>query len=217
MAKRRGVEQREVRRLEQRPWRDPRVLVGVLLVLASTVLGSVAFASQDDTVRYWSVRDGVKESEPVTRADLVATSARLTGGAAHQALRVSEDLPDRLDRLVWEHDLPAGTLLSADDVVRVGDSTVVELPLAVTVGALPRDLERGQVVDVWVGPGSGDGGGTQGASRVLSSVPVVSVSRASAGGDGATSTVVVDTGTRDIAAAVLVGIGTGHVTLVRHA
>lgn len=191
--------------------------MGVVLVLASTVLGSVAFASQDDTVRYWSVRGDVSQAEPVTQGDLVATSARLTGGAADRALRVSESLPDRLDRLVWDHDLSGGTLLSADDLVRARDSSVVELPLAVTVGSLPRDLERGQVVDVWVGPGSGDGGGTQEAARILSAVPVVSVSRASAGGDGATSTVVVDTGTREIAASVLVGIGTGHVTLVRHA
>lgn len=187
-----------------------------MLVLASTVLGSVAFASQDDTVRYWSVRADVTEAEPVTRDDLVATSARLTGDAADRALRVSDDLPDRIERLVWRHDVPGGTLMSRDDVVRSGDSSVVELPLPVGIGALPRDLRRGQVVDVWVGPGSGDGGGTQEARRILSGVPVVSVSRSGAGG-GATSTVVVDTGTREIAPSVLVGIGSGHVTLVRHA
>ena len=43
-------------RLRRPSWRDSRLLVGVLLVLVSTVLGSVVVARADDRVPVYAVK-----------------------------------------------------------------------------------------------------------------------------------------------------------------
>ena len=204
----------ETRRLEQRPWRDVRVVLGVVVVLASTVLGGVVMASQDRRSEYWALRDDVAAQDRVTRDDLVATSAHLDGSARRMALAVDDELPAALDDLVWRHDLRAGSLLRADDLGPRSRRPVVELPLSVALGSAPHDLSRGQVVDVWVGPAEGDTGGV--ARRLLADVPVVSVGRGGSVSGGAARTVVGDAGTRELDAAVVAGLGAGRVTLVRH-
>ena len=214
MALRTGGGAHETRRVEQRPWRDLRVVLGVVVVLGSSVLGGVVMASQDRRTEYWALRDDVSAQDRVTRGDLVATSAHLDGSARRTALAVDEELPAALDDLVWQHDLPAGSLLRAGDLAPRSRRDVVELPLSVALGSAPHDLSRGQVVDVWVGPG--ETGTSGGARRLLADVPVVSVGRGGSVSGGAARTVVVDTGTRDLDPSVVAGLGAGRVTLVRH-
>ncbi len=201
-------------RLEHRPWRDPRLVLGVLLVLGSTLLGAAAVATASSSTGYWAVRSDVRAGEPVERADLVPAEAHLPDDSARHLVAVDEPWPARLDQLVWARDVGDGALVTRASVSVRGSKDVTELPLTVATGAAPTDLRRGDRVDVWVGPGPGDDAGQE-AKRVLSGVRVVS-SGASGSIEGAPSrTVLVDVAEADLSGAVVSTVAAGHVTMVR--
>lgn len=197
-------------RLEQRPWRDPRVLLGALLVLVSATAGAFLLTPRDDSVAYWSLARDVRAGGDVQRDDLVESRAELDGAAARHLLRVDAELPARLDDLTWSDDLAAGRLLQRDDLV-TGDAVVAELPLAVSAGSAPDDLARGDTVDVWAGPAPGEESRAP-ARRLLRGVDVVSVGRTTSARG---RTVVVDAGSRELRSEVVAGASAAHVTLVR--
>ncbi len=201
-------------RLEHRPWRDPRLVLGVLLVLVSTLLGAAALAAGSSSTGYWSVRSDVRGGDPVKRTDLVPAEAHLPDDSARHLVQVDDPLPARLDELVWARDVGEGALVTRASVTTRGATNVTELPLTVATRAAPTDLQPGDRVDVWVGPGPGDDAG-QKAERVLSDVRVVS-SGASGSVEGAPSrTVLVDVANADLSGAVVSTVAAGHVTMVR--
>ena len=63
-------------------WRDSRLLVGLLLVLVSTVLGSVVVARADDRVPVYAARGDVAPGQRLTEADVVRVDVLLGDGAA---------------------------------------------------------------------------------------------------------------------------------------
>ena len=75
----RGAGESSVRadRLRVRPWTDPRLLLGVLLVLGATVLGARLVAMNDDTTTYWSVAHDVRAGERLSSDHLVSSKVRL--------------------------------------------------------------------------------------------------------------------------------------------
>src|SRR5690606_10545544 len=130
-------------RLRQQVWTDPRLILGVLVVLGSTVLGAAAVAAGDETVGYWAVRDPVRAGDPVRHDDLVESRARLTGGADGSFLRTDEDLPAALDQLTWARDVAGGSLVERSALARDGGAGTTEVPLSVAFGSAPDDLRRG--------------------------------------------------------------------------
>src|SRR5689334_20554978 len=90
-----------VRRFDAAPWRDPRLIAGVLIVVASTALGGWVVAAADHTVTYWATRSGVRAGDPVQRADLVAVYAKVPSRTARGLLRTDQALPARLNDLRW--------------------------------------------------------------------------------------------------------------------
>lgn len=201
-------------RLEHRAWRDPRLVLGVLLVLVSTVLGAAAVAAGSSTTGYWALRSEVRAGDPVKSADLVKAEAHLPNAAARHLMRTDEPLPARLDELVWARDVGDGALVSRATLASRRAGGVTELPLTVTSGAAPTDLGRGDRVDIWVGPGPGDDAGEK-SVRVLGDVRVVS-SGGSASVRGAPSrTVLVDVSDAELSGSVVSTVAAGHVTMVR--
>lgn len=201
-------------RLEHRPWRDPRLILGVLLVLGSTLLGAAAVAAGTSSTGYWAVRSDVRAGDRIQRSDLVPAEAHVPDDSARHLVPVDEAWPAPLDELVWTRNLGAGALVSRATVSTRGAAEVTELPLTVTVGAAPTDLQRGDRVDVWVGPGPGDDAGQE-AELVLSRVRVVS-SGASGSIEGAPSrTVLVDVPDDELSGSVVSTVAAGHVTMVR--
>ena len=201
-------------RLEHQPWRDPRLILGVLLVLVSTVLGAAALAAGSSTAGYWAVRSGVRAGDPVERTDLVRAEAHLPDDAARHLLPTDEALPARLDDLVWARDVGDGALVTRAALADRHHGGVTELPLTVTSGAAPADLRRGDRVDVWVGPGPGDDTG-QKSDRVLRDVRVVSSGGAAAVRGALSRTVLVDVSDAELSGAVVSTVAAGHVTIVR--
>jgi hypothetical protein len=202
-------------RLEHQPWRDPRLILGVLLVLVSTVLGAAAVAAAGSSTGYWAVRSEVRAGDPVKRSDLVRAKAHLPDDAARHVMATDEALPARLDDLVWARDVGDGALVTRAALADRRDGDVTELPLTVTSGAAPTDLQRGDRVDVWVGPGPGDDAG-QKSVRVLQDVRVVSSGNGSVPEQGGlTRTVLVDVSEAELSGSVVSTVAAGHVTMVR--
>lgn len=201
-------------RLEHRPWRDPRLILGVLLVLASTLIGAAAVAAGTSSTGYWAARSDVRAGDPVQRTDLVVTDAHVPDDSARHLVPVDEAWPAPLDELVWTRDVGQGALVTRATISTRSASDVTELPLTVTTGAAPTDLQRGDRVDVWVGPGPGDDAGQE-AELVLGDVRVVS-SGAAGSMEGAPSrTVLVDVPDGELSGSVVSTVAAGHVTMVR--
>lgn len=203
---------RTTNRLQYRTWTDPRLLLGIVLVLGAAVLGARTVAAADDRITYWSVAEDVAAGSALSTDQLAPTRASLEGPVADTVLRTDEELPAAVDDLRWSQDLPAGTLLSAEHLVLAQDVATTELPLSVGSGAAPPDLARGDVVDVWVGPAPGEP--SAGAARLV--LESVRVAAEGGGVEGAsTRTVVVELGEVDLDGDVVAAISAENVTLVR--
>ena len=209
-----------VRRFDAAPWRDPRLIAGILIVLASTALGGWAVAAADHTVAYWATRSGVHAGDPVDRADLVAAHAKVPSRTARGLLRTDRALPARLSDLRWATDAGAGTLVTSDALEPRGRA--VELPVSVGAGGIPVDVRSGDRVDVWaVTDSAGSGGADSGseasvrARRVLSRVRVVSRSSTSGVSGGPGVTLVVDVAGTKLDAALMGALSTQRLTVVR--
>lgn len=132
-------------RLRRPSWRDPRLLVGVLLVLASVVVGSRVVASADDTVPVLAASAAIVPGDRVDADDLAVVDVRLDGTAGHY-VTAEEGVPEGAValRAVGPGELvPRAALGDAAELER----RPVGVPLA---GPAPDGLVRGALVDVWV-------------------------------------------------------------------
>jgi len=204
---------RTARRVAVHRWRDPRLLGGVALVLAATVVGARAVDGADESVEYWAVRADVRAGDTVDRDDLVSVRARLDGPGRDVYVRTDAELPAALGDLRWDTDLATGSLVGSSAWVSGSDSRG-ELPVAVRPGALPTGLAPGDRVDVWVGPGPGDPD-VVAATIVARDLRVVDAGEGSSLGAELTRTVVLDVGAETLDGAQVAPVTAGHVTLVR--
>jgi hypothetical protein len=184
-------------------------------VLGATVLGARLAAAGDDRVEYWSVRADVTPGDVVSHDDLRPARVRLTEAAADDYVRTDEEFAAPLDDLVWADRMTQGSLVGKGSLVARSTAARGQLPLSVTQGAAPDDLARGDVVDVWVGPGPGDES-TAEAVRVLTGVRVLQArGDASADSGSLAQTVLVDVEESRLGAEVISTVAAGHITLVR--
>lgn len=200
-------------RLRVQAWRDPRLLLGVLLVLGSAVGGARLVASYDDSERFWVLRSDVTAGDPVSREDLTVADVRVGEATAVGYLRADEQFPSSLGDLVWAHDVASGALLARTALRSETTTEGVELPLSVTAGSFPLNLVHGDRVDVWVGPGPGGDTASE-AVRLLAGATVLDAEGSGADG-GAGRTIMVDAGEEALDGADLAAVSAGHVTLVR--
>jgi hypothetical protein len=146
-------------RLSSARWRQPRLVIGVLLVTLAAVLGARVVAALDDRVLVWRVESAARAGSPANELEVRAVGVRFDGQDT-QAAYLPADVP--LDTAgVLGRDLAAGELLLAADVLAADDRSAGELPLDVPAGSVPVDLAVGDRIDVWVVPGpAGAGTGT---------------------------------------------------------
>lgn len=132
-------------RLRRPSWRDTRLLVGVVLVLASVVLGASVVAAADDTVAVYAARDTLAPGDPIRPGDVAVVRARIVTGA-DRYLSATSELPPGLVAL---RTVGAGELLPSS---ALGNSAELELkPVAVPYAdAVPSGLVKGALVDVWI-------------------------------------------------------------------
>jgi len=134
-------------RLARARWLDPRLLVGMLLVLISVAVGAKVVAEADRTVPVWAVTRDLGAGRRLVPDDLVRRDVRLDASLIRY-VRVGTDPPVGyvLIRPVGHDELlPAGAVARASEVEL--RRLVVEVDRVATTG-----LADGSVVDVYVVP-----------------------------------------------------------------
>lgn len=154
-------------------WRDPRLVVGVVIVSACVLVGARVLAGADDTVAVWSLRHDVAAGAELGADDLVPVRVRFAGdGAGHYLPAGRGPAPGG----VAAHDLTAGELLPRSGLASESRAALVEVPLSVAPDDLPASVGRGVVVDVWVTPKVAAAGDERARARLaLDDVVVLAV------------------------------------------
>lgn len=131
------------RRLRRPSWRDPRLLVGLVLVLGTTVLGAVLVERADDTVPVLAAGSTLVRGDALQEAELRVVRVRLDDlGPAY--VPAADALPADAVAL---RGVPAGELLPASAVGRAGE--LESRPVALQwQGPRPEGLVRGAEVDL---------------------------------------------------------------------
>lgn len=159
-------------------WRNPRLLLGIVMVAGSVVLGARLLAAADDTVGVWAVARDLPAGATLGQGDLERRQIRFPdSGTADGYLAATDDLPDgaTLNRPV-----SAGELLPRSALAEEAGADLVEVPISVASDDLPATVRQGSVVDVWVAPKvAAVGGAKVKAVPVLTDVVVVAVPRTS--------------------------------------
>jgi hypothetical protein len=155
-------------------WRNPRLLLGLVLVAASVVLGARLMATADDTVPVWALTHDLPAGATVSKGDLESRNIRFPDDATADAyLSAGDPVPSgaRLARAV-----SAGELLPRVAIAKGSGPALVEVPISVASDDLPATVRQGSHVDVWVTPKvSAVAGGKPTATKVLEDVVVVAV------------------------------------------
>ncbi|MCW2808060.1 MAG: hypothetical protein JWQ93_2015 [Marmoricola sp.] len=161
-------------------WRNPRLLLGVLLVAASVVLGARLLAAADDSVGVWSVARDLPAGAAVDQGDLVRRQVRFPDSeTANGYLAAGDDPPEAA---ILNRPVSAGELLPRAALAERTGPDLLEVPISVAADDLPATVRQGSVVDVWVTPKvPASGGSGPRAVRVLTDVVVVAVPRTSDG------------------------------------
>ncbi|MFZ2016376.1 MAG: SAF domain-containing protein [Nocardioides sp.] len=157
------------RRVATPGWRDPRLWVGVAIVAVSVLAGAWAFGTSDDTVPVWAATTALPAGHRLTADDLSVRRVRFAADG------------DRLRYLAADRQLPAdavllrpvgeGELLPGAAVGRGGAAGAREVPISVAPDQVPRGVEVGDVVDVYLRPATHTGCA---GSPVCSGSPVLS-------------------------------------------
>lgn len=135
----------QAQRLRPPSWRDPRLLVGALLVLGSLVAGSRVVAAADETVPVYAAAAAIVPGDRVDVGHLTVVQVRLDA-AGDVYVAASEPPPAgavALRAVGAGELLPRAALGEADQLER----RPVGVPLD---GPVPVGLVKGALVDVWV-------------------------------------------------------------------
>ncbi|GAB4099824.1 hypothetical protein [Sinomonas halotolerans] len=139
-------------RLAKPSWKDPRLLVGLLLVLAS-VAGVVALVdAADRTVPAYAAKEDIAVGQSIGPDQLVRVDVSL--GDAEGRYLVGDTVPEgkvALQRVVKGDLVPASSLGEPHAVDRKPVSVTVE-------DSLPAEAVAGTRVDVWVARPDGRNG-----------------------------------------------------------
>ena len=132
-------------RLKRPSWKDPRLMVGILLVLASVAGVVYLIGSADRTTEVYAARDGIAVGEPVTPDNVVRVKVRL-GDTEQHYITASDGLPAgtvAVQRIAKDQLVPRASLGDVDQLNRK--------PVAIQIEqSLPSQAGPGARVDVWV-------------------------------------------------------------------
>ncbi len=199
-------------------WRDPRLIVGVVIVAVSVLLGAQVFERADDTVSVWAVRGDLRSGTTVEASDLERRDIRFTDSRdADRYLPAGSALPEGTTLV---RDVGAGEMLPRAALGRTGAEPLVEVPVAVAAEAVPATVGTGSVVDVWVTPDAGAGDAEVESVLVFDDVVVVAAPRTgSALGPSSTRQVIVgvDPAQEDGLAGALARAATGTIVITKQA
>ncbi|KLN35532.1 hypothetical protein FB00_07110 [Cellulosimicrobium funkei] len=134
-------------RLRRPGWKDPRLLVGIVVVALSVALGSWAVSTASRTVTVYAAGAALTPGTTVAAADLRAVEVRL-GTQTDRYLLAADGLPDEA---VVLRTVAAGELVPASSLGAAADLAVRAVAVPVTTGLSER-IVAGAAVDVWYVP-----------------------------------------------------------------
>ena len=134
----------QARRLRPATWKDSRLVLGVVLVLASVIVGALAFSAVDEREGVWVAAGEMTPGDRVGEDDLTRVEVQLDDDAAAY-LRTEDGLPQ--DAVV-DRPLRQGELVPRDALVDASSLTVSPVPVHVDPIYL-TDLTKGSRVSVY--------------------------------------------------------------------
>lgn len=171
-------------RLRRPGWRDPRLVIGVLLIAVALIGVMLLLRSADRTAPVYAAREALVPGTVLEPDDLVVVDVRVGDGYAEPG--ADEPWGRTVTRTVGAGELlPSAALAAPEDYD--GRPVAVEVSQPLADGIVP-----GALVDVWVTPDDGT------ASRLVGeALPVAAVERDPGGfaADGETVYVVVPAAT----------------------
>lgn len=170
------------RRMNRPRWLDARVVGGVLLLVASVIIGARLIGASSHTSPVWAAARDLAAGTVLQPGDLVAADVNL-----------GESTPGYLDAgsvpagRVLNRPVNSGELLPAAAVGSVGDGRIVAV--GVTPDRMPPGVRHGSVIDLYLTTGGSGLTGNDAQTRLLlAGVTVQSVTAPASGGlSGATS------------------------------
>lgn len=164
-------------RLRRPSWRDPRLLVGLVIVAGAMALGSWAVSAAAASTPVYLARATLTPGERVTAADLVIAQVRLDAAEVALYLPAGAAPPQGLVVL--------RTVADGELVPRsaVGDAAALEFrPVPVSVEVAPSSgVAPGALVDLWVTPAAVDGVQAEEPRPLASGLEVAEVARPTGG------------------------------------
>jgi hypothetical protein len=142
------------RRATAPAWRDSRLWVGVAIVAASVLVGALALGTSDDTVAVWAATDTMSAGHVLTSDDLTVHRVHFTDDSDAALYLRADRLPADLRLL---RPVGAGELLPQAAVGPAGRVSVREVPISVARDQVPGAVGVGDLVDVYLRPGSRSG------------------------------------------------------------
>jgi len=163
-------------------WLDVRVLGGVLLLVASIVIGAKVVGASARTSPVWVAAHDLAAGTVLAPDDLVRADVNL-GDRGALYLDAASSLAGRL----LHRALRSGELIPVSAVGPVGDARIVSVSVAPE--HVPPGVQHGSVIDLYLTSGSAGLGDSNVSTRLLQSgVTVQSVAEPASGGlSGATS------------------------------
>lgn len=158
------------RRLSAPSWFDARLVLGVLLVLASIVGGALVVSASGRTERVWALRHDVEAGIVLSGDDLMAVAVRVPSGRELYFKASASVAGQSVTRR-----LASGELLPRSAVGATPSSTTVTIPLSADVAPM---IKAGQRITVWVSTA------TCPSAIVLADTPVQDVQEAQGAGFG---------------------------------
>jgi hypothetical protein len=170
------------RRMNRPRWLDARVVGGVLLLVASVIIGARVIGASSHTSPVWAAARDLAAGTVLQAGDLVAVDVNLGESTSGYLGAGSVPAGGVLSRPVG-----SGELLPAAAVGSVGDGRIVAV--GVTPDRMPPDVRHGSVIDLYLTTGGSGLTGNDAQTRLLlAGVTVQSVASPASGGlSGATS------------------------------
>ncbi len=176
------VAPRTPRRLNRPRWMDPRVVGGILLVVASVVVGSRVIAASGQTAPIWSAARSLSAGTVLTNSDLEPLDVNL-GVAGSHYLGMGSNLVGRAINV----EIRPGELIPAAALGDAPSGRIVVIP--VPPEKFPPGVDHGSIIDLYLTSDDPAGSGTTTQTALLkSALTVQSVAAPSSGGlSGATA------------------------------
>ncbi len=131
------------RRIGKRSWLDPRVIGGILLVVAAVVIGARVVGASSQTTPVWSAQHALAAGTVLVAADLVAVEVNLAESGALY-LAATEAPVGR----VLAVPVGSGELLPVGALGTTGEGRIVVIPVAAE--KMPPGVAHGSKIDLYL-------------------------------------------------------------------